>query len=296
MLHADLSVEQERNVPLMLRLRLLFGDWLSQVGWAIFGLTMLVVEPMLFHTDFTSWYLFNGPLEHVAGKVTLVEWAGVSADDERDIYEFRYTFRYDNDTYEGRSYKQSGPKPGQDTTVEFPSGRPNLSRIAGMNRDAASIAELLLCLVFPVTGVLLASSRLPRAFRCCNLLATGMVANATLAGGEVREANFFILLRAWRLPPKLSFIFLDQNGMQRKICIRSSFCEKPLDHRNRAVLYDPSNPDRAVLFEEFDAKPRMDDHGRITWPKSERRPVFLLIPGAAILGSVAYLLLQLISG
>ena len=130
-----------REVPLLVKARVLFGGPLSVAGWAFFGFGSIFVWMFGLNADYTSWYRFSGAVETAAGKITRSEATNFTSGGSRGrrgtpIYANRYAYREpDGVEHAGVSYA-TGVRlsAGEAVTVEHPAGRPEISRIRGMRR------------------------------------------------------------------------------------------------------------------------------------------------------------------
>ncbi|HYV28317.1 MAG TPA: hypothetical protein VFA77_12335, partial [Candidatus Eisenbacteria bacterium] len=59
--------EPPRQVPLLIRLRLLFGGTSAQMGWFFLGFGMIFFWVFTRHADLTSWTRFHGKLATAEG-------------------------------------------------------------------------------------------------------------------------------------------------------------------------------------------------------------------------------------
>jgi hypothetical protein len=119
-----------RSVPLLVRLRVLFGGFDSQFGWACFGFGLIFVWAFTVNADLTSWYRFRGQLDTAQGKVLYCKESRFSQGESerrlKSIYAIHYSYVGPNGTeYKGVSYitdKQF--ERGRKVTIEHPKGKP----------------------------------------------------------------------------------------------------------------------------------------------------------------------------
>src|SRR5437773_1352912 len=98
-----------RPVPLLVRLRVLFGGAASQAGWFFFGFGMIFVWAFVCRADLTSWCRFRGALQTATGQVTASSDTGASEGGSKSrrgtpIYKNEFKFTVDDKEYRNASY------------------------------------------------------------------------------------------------------------------------------------------------------------------------------------------------
>lgn len=115
-----------RPVPLLVRLRVLFGGFINQFGWFFFGFGLIFVWAFTLKADLTSWYVFRGRLENAEGVITTSRKTNMSVggskhSDGMPVYGHSYRFvGPDGIEYKGISYQTGGGlREGQKVTIEL---------------------------------------------------------------------------------------------------------------------------------------------------------------------------------
>lgn len=279
-----------RSVPLLVRLRLLFGGFLNQFGWIFFGFGMIFVWVFGFSTDPTAWLDFRGDLEEVRGVITRCEDTNAS-ENEREIYAHYYEFKTGGQEYDGVSYsvgKQSSP--GDKVTVQFPPGRPSRSRIKGMRTSAFPIFVLFVVL-FPLIGLCFLLSGFRKGRKAIRLLVNGEQASGVLKSKEPTNTKINN-----RPVYKLTFEFKDQTGQTHEATATTHEPERLQDDAEEPLLYDPLRPGYATMLDHLPGAPHVDEMGQIQAKSGSGSLLVLIVPTASIVGHGLYLLLLLQGG
>ena len=165
-----------RAVPFSTRLVVLFGGTLD-LGWFFIVLGLFFWTEGL-KADYSSLFIFRGKLEAASGVVTSVEKSGWTINSTEGpsgdpIYAYHYKFRFGGTDYEGDSYSTESLRAGVAKTVEFPAGRPNLSRICGMDRAPCPGPLGALVFIFVAVGFGMVLPGILKGSRNIRLLAYG---------------------------------------------------------------------------------------------------------------------------
>jgi hypothetical protein len=243
-------------VPLALRLRLSLGGF-PQIGFFL----------LLFSTPFfwmfaanadLSPLLYRGRLEQAAGRVVRVADTGASEGKVR-VRRVEYVFRAPGSgDQHGRSYVTgSAPGPGEAVVVQYPTGRPQFSRIEGMRRSMFGPGALVV-LVFPLVGLVLAGFGVRHGMRRARVLAAGCHAEATLRSTE--ETNVTVNKRR---VIAMTFEFGDLAGQRHEVVERTTDPAKLADDRRETILYDPERPSQAVFADTLPDSVRVDESGQL---------------------------------
>jgi hypothetical protein len=283
-----------RCVPLLVRVRILFGGALDAFGWFFLGFGLIFVWVFVSPSSLTEWYTFRGSLERAAGRVVGVEKTGISVGGSRGspgtpVYACRYQFQGPAErTYEGVSFTTGlAHKAGQAVTVEFPKGAPGTSRILGA-RTAKTGPLGLISLIFPLVGMAALLGGIPGKVRGVRLLRDGVQTTGVLvdkAPTHTRINN--------RTVYKLTFEFTAADGGKHQAVAKTHLVEKLEAEPRERLLYDPYSPSRAVMLDAMPGSPRIDENGQIRVDSVLKTLAGLVIPAAVIVGHGAYLLSRL---
>ncbi|MGH9779701.1 MAG: DUF3592 domain-containing protein, partial [Candidatus Acidiferrales bacterium] len=144
-------VPPPRPVPFLLRAQVLFGGVFSFIGWVFFTFGMVFAVVFGSFADLTSWYHFRHSPATASGTLLEVKETGASENNNR-IYAYRYSFQAEGGDYEGVSYRTGRHhEAGEQVTIEYVEGNPELSRIRGMRR-AEFGPWILFVMIFPLVG------------------------------------------------------------------------------------------------------------------------------------------------
>ncbi|HUJ11374.1 MAG TPA: DUF3592 domain-containing protein [Verrucomicrobiae bacterium] len=282
-----------RDVPLTVRLQVLFGGFLNQFGWFFFGFGMLFVWLFLPHADLTSFYRFHGQLDHAAGTVTASQKAHFSEGGSKHhsgtpIYEHDYTFRVAGTAYRGASYATGYTyPPGTRVTIEYPRGNPSVSRIQFMRRTAFGPSTLIV-LLFPLVGLGFLIPGLMLGWKGDRLLAHGKVAFGTFKSKEptnTRVNNQTVY--------KLTFDFTTDTGETCQAITRSYQTAQFEDDQQHEIVYDPLTPSYATLVDCLPGSPRIDERGVIQPARFGSTLPVTILPVLVIIANIACLCLKL---
>lgn len=252
-----------REVPLSTRLVLLFGGPVAVLGWVFTGMGLMFAVVFAGNADLSSWRDFRGPLETAPGLITTSEETHASEGGGKHsrgtpIYERHFKFHAGGRDYEGTSYCTGGGlRDGQAVTVEFPAGRPDVSRIQGMRRALFGPAVAFV-LTFPLIGFALAGGSLWMGRKNISLLIHGELAQARNTGKEATNSrvNNRTVYKMW-------FEFTDRTGELQKVSLRTSKPENLEGRVFEQLFYDVSQPTRCVLFHSLPGNVTFDERGGI---------------------------------
>src|SRR5439155_19469836 len=137
------------GVPLLVRLRVLFGGPFSQFGWFFLGFGMIFFWLFVCWADLTSWQRFRGPLATAEGVViassdTHASEGGSKHSRGTPIYKNEFKFVVDDREYRGASYAVGTQlRPSRSVTVEYVPGKPEVARVRGMRTNVFGPAVLM---------------------------------------------------------------------------------------------------------------------------------------------------------
>ena len=273
-----------RPVPLLVCSQVLFGDMLTQFGWFFFGFGMIFFWAFAMNSDLASIRSFRGPLETTPGIVTDSRGMGAS-ENGAEVYAYHYSFTGpDGIKYEGVSYSLgSRMNKGHMATIEFPKGGPAKSRIQGM-RTAPFGAWAALVTVFPGVGLAFVLAGTWNGAKAIRLLAHGQPALGKFTSKIA--TNFKVNDRTVY---KLTFVFPAEDGYSYETVAKSSMPETLEDGTEKPVLYDPADPRKAVLLDNLQGAPTVDESGRIRAGSAGKAALVLILPMVTIIGHGAYM-------
>ncbi len=280
-----------RSVPLMVRLRLLFGGFLNQFGWIFFGFGMIFVWVFGSSTDPKVWLDFRGDLRESQGVIIRCEETNASENDS-PIFAYYYEFETDGQKHEGMSYSVGGQRAlGEKVTVQFPRGRPARSRVKGMRTAMFPAFVLPLVVLFPFIGLCFMLAGFCKGRKAVRLLANGEQAFGVLKSREPTNTRINN-----RRVYKLTFEFKDQTGQAREATAKTHEPESLQDDAEEPLLYDPIRPSYSTMLDHLPGAPRLDEMGQIQTKSAIGSLLVLIIPAVSIVGHGLYLWLRLQGG
>ena len=267
-----------RYVPIGVKLRVRFGGILGQVGWLVLGFGLVFVWAFGIDATIASLIAWRGETDTAAGVVRACEDTGGKANNVT-IYRNVYTFTAaDGSQHEGASYatgKQLAP--GTSVTVVYVKDNPAVSRIRDM-RSTLMGAWGLFILIFPLVGLVLVAASLVRSRKRLRLLRDGITAVGTLVDKQATNTS----VNHQRVY-KFTYAFTADDGGTYRATARTHETGKFSDE-NEPLLYDPANPNVAVMMDNIPGSPRIDEAGDIHTDKPFLSMLVLVIPLATIIG------------
>ncbi len=252
-----------RRIPLSTRLVVVFGGGFAFFGWFFFAFGMVFVWVFAGNADWSSVVYFHGPMQRTPGQVTGSLETGFSQGGGKHrrgtpIYAMEYRFNLHGANYEGTSYQHGGGKSAGDAvSVEFPVGRPEVSRIVGTRRAPFSMAAAFV-FIFPAIGLATVLPGIWRGMRGLRLLAHG----EPVRGRLVRKEPTSVKLN--KLPVyKLVFQFTDALGQVREVTTKTHQTQRLEDDAAEQIFYDPQNPDQAVLLDSLPGRRYLGERGEM---------------------------------
>jgi len=252
-----------RRIPLSTRLVVVFGGGLAFFGWFFFAFGMVFVWVFAGNADWSSLIHFRGSLQTATGQVTASEKTGFSegGDDHHDgtpVFALHYRFNLGGTNYEGVSYRLgSVGRVGDRVSVEFPAGRPGLSRVRGLKRAPMSLWAAVV-LIIPTIGLATVLPGVWRGMRGLRLLAHGELVTGKLIRKEPTS------VKVNNLPVyKLVFHFIDLLGQVREATTKTHQTQRLEDDAAEQIFYDPQNPDQAVLLDSLPGRRYLGERGEM---------------------------------
>lgn len=245
-----------RRVSIALVLQTLFGGTLQQMGWLFAGFGMVFVWAFVGQAEI-AWSLRAGDVGQAQAQVLGMVETGASINDRR-VYGTRYRYSVAGSDFEGLSYATGHHlREGQTATVEFSLARPQMSRIEGM-RSALFGPLVLFVLIFPGLGLAFVLGALPGRLRELQLLRHGLPGHGKLV--DKSPTNMSINKQPVY---RLRFEFKTQDGRTGTVEAHSHMPEALEDEEQEAVLYDPRDPGRALVFDGAAGRPAVGTDGNL---------------------------------
>jgi len=289
----DTIQDPPRDVPLALGLRALFGGMFSQMGWFFLGFGLIFVWTFAVNVD------FSGPLRLITrqvetrGQVIAVEDTSLREGGDDDtpgtpIYRLVYRFAGPGGrNLEGASFSVGTDlQPGDPVRVEYAASNPENSRIVGLRQAPIPLFGLFV-VVFPLIGLVMVVYSLMEGIKAIQLLRGGVRAQATLLSAEPTSMTVNN-----RLVVRLTFDFTDADGGLHELSSRTTHPELLQDQQSETVLYDPRQPDYAVMLDALPGSPRLTPDGRLQIEAPHTAYALAIVPALTVIGHAAYLILR----
>ncbi len=273
-----------RSLPTPLKIRVLFGGFLSQFGWLFcaFGMVfVLVFDP---GGGVAELLAFRSGTESTEGTATGYAATSLSINDVR-VYETSYSFDHPAvGTVHGASYATgSWVESGRSVSVEYVPSDPARSRIEGMRSNAGGLGTIFI-FIFPGVGLVLGLVGFRIGRRRLHLLSIGQVTRGTLLTSEptsTRINNQPVM--------RLTFEFEAENGGTYQAVAKTHQTWGLEDDERELLVYDPRDPSRASMLDVLPCQPRFDERGNLEASlPGLPSAVYLLLPGLSALTMLRY--------
>lgn len=285
-----------RDVPLLVRLRVLLGGFLNQFGWIFFGFGLIFVWAFTVNADLTSWYRFRGQINTAEGTVIHSKKTRFSIDsskhgEDTPVYAIHYAFTGpDGAEYKDVSFNTGKQfDEGQTVTIEHLQDNPQVSRIKGMRRKPIGFFGLT-AVAFPLIGLLFITIGARKGIKANRLLALGEQTTGRLKSKE--KTNTKVNNKPVY---KLTFEFNIPEGMTYETVAKTHDTAKLEDQTEEPLLYDPMRPSYAVMLDNLPGNPRIMENGTIRADTAVNTFKVLVIPLATIIGHGIYIYLKFLS-
>jgi hypothetical protein len=282
-------VEPSRDVPISIRVINLFGRS-PFLGWLFFGFGLIFFWLFTLNSDFMSWYWFRGALETTKGTVLYSEGSGFGGDDDSSVtYANHYSFvGSDGNQYENVSYADYQLDKGKSVTVEYPKGRPSVSRIKGMDRAPVHPTVGAVGAVLPLIGLGFIVTGLRRGLKANRLLRNGIIARGKLISKESTGHEVY-----GNPVCKFTFEFTAGNERNYQVVAQTHLTDRLEDETEEPLLYDPMQPGYALMLDDLPAGVCINENGCIKVGEPVRTAfraiVRLIFPTATVIGHGLYI-------
>jgi hypothetical protein len=270
-----------RQIPPLVWAQVLFGGFINQFGWGFFGFGLIFLWAFGLNTDLTQLLFALRPVETAPGVILSVESTSATVN-ETPVYAYSYAFRIEQQETEYRSQSYSTGRQfesGWDVTVEYLADSPDMSRIHGTRRGVFSPWVLAIVLPFPLVGLGFIIAGVVNGIAGLRLLSRGRMTVGKLSGKEPTST------RINHQPVyKLTFDFVGDDGMPQTAVAKTHKPYRLEDEAEERLLYDPRQPDRAVLLDNLPGSPEIDPFGQLYSTNVKGAMLSLLLPGLVIIG------------
>lgn len=230
-----------REVPIGLKIKLLIANIPFWFGMAFFVIGSVFLVVFSFNIDFKSVLFF--PNQNTQGVIVGKESTNCSVN-KKKVQKYTYRFEVGHRKLIGYSYTSKDIDPYNSVEVEYESSNPQNSRIVGMRLAPFSFWMLLFILIFPTVGILFIVSTIRSGLEEIHLLTHGILAKGKVI--ESKKTNTSINKKTIH---DITFEFEDQKGKIIKAHCSTAFPEILLDDVHENLVYDPQNPEKAILID-----------------------------------------------
>lgn len=245
-----------REVPLSVQLRLFFGGFFNQFGWAFFGFGMIFVLIFGLQTDLSFIY-FTGKLEQQNAFLIHVEPTNMSTNNQViNVYYFRYR-GLNGEPLQAVSYSTELKEDSASVKIEYPAGKPHLARIVGMRRAQLPPIALVV-LIFPLVGLVFMSIAMRKGWKSIRLLKNGVLTRGKLIAKKTTN------IRVNNQPMfEYHFEFKDELGQTHVVKEKAVDNPELEDEAQEALLYDPIQPQKGILLDNLPGGSVFGENGNI---------------------------------
>lgn len=232
-------------VPFRIRILFLFGRTSFIIG---FLFTLIGLAFIIYFSMQLNWNIL------FAGKNDLVTTSGfitslnetLYKENERPLYEYRYRYYDEAEILYSGFFLEYGDfyEPGQEITIEYLKDSPEVSRFAGKDRQNYDQIMFLAGIGSIIIGFLFLYPSYRRTKRERKIIMMGRPAEGKLIYAEPTN------MRVNEQPVyNLTYEYYTSLAKVQKLSIRSHMIRNLSDEHSEILIYDPSNPDKAVVVD-----------------------------------------------
>ena len=277
-----------RNVPPIFTLSLILNK-ACIVGAVITSIWMFFVWILLNPIGMIQDLSLSLKGAKTEGVVVTCQPTGYRLNNSQDeVLRIDFKFETPKGKYDGFSFTTGHfrKSKGDKVTVEYLKDNPETSRIKGTRKESMGFISYIFILL-PISGLITIAGGIGKGLKTVELLKGGVLTFAEVLDFKVlsgrRESKAEVVLK-----------YTDDRGIQH---IKTLQTENIADMKNKSmepVLYNPANPDRIILIDEFSGRLDIGNQGELR----EISPAAVIITlGAMILligPHIAYFVYQYI--
>ncbi len=277
-----------RAVPACVRLTVLFGGALQQIGWLLLGFGMIFFYAFTLQADWSGPMFSFMDTERATGTVVSVEDTNASENDS-PVYAIHYRFVAANGTKVDSTAYSTGyyPDAGQRLAVIYLRSQPEVARVEGMRRTTfgpvAAIAG-----IFPLIGAVMVFFGLREGLKGNRLLGSGRLAFAKLMSSVPTNTTINN-----RPVMAMTFSFRAQDGASYEVTSKTNQPERLDDQSEELILFDPNDPSYGVALDGMPGSLAIDNSGVLRLGSSAACLTTLILPGITLLGHGLYLWIRI---
>ncbi|MBN2893834.1 MAG: hypothetical protein JXL97_18335 [Bacteroidales bacterium] len=237
-----------RNVSAGIKISVLFGGVLVFIGitFTLVGIGTLI--PFAMMVDFSDLkFSDKDPVTNC--EITDVRGTNSYSNDIQ-VFEYNYEFYAEGKKITGKSF-QPGNHEIYDPHVQYLKDNPETSRLVGMNNGAFPVWVLLFLLIFPAVGILMLVFGMKKRILYLKILNVGKVTFGTFnrmeaTGASVNDNRVY----------KMFFDFVADDGKAYFAVGETYQTYKLQDETYEPLIYNPANPNEAVMIDSLPASVR----------------------------------------
>jgi hypothetical protein len=240
------NYNNQRFIPLNIRLKIWLGNPLSFIGlfFFLFGLPFSLVF-VSFSNLFSASFSQDDPV--INGFITEANPTNSYINDVR-VYEYKYQFKLRNgNIYNGTGYSTGNSKSkGDEIRIFYKEEDPQKSKADDLRNSEFGTGIGLIVLIFPGIGLIFLFFSIRKALKQLFILKVGNIADGKFLYKEatnVKVNNQTVYA--------LTFEFKAANDQIYQAVARTHHYHRLEDEEFEKLVYDPENPENAVLLDEL---------------------------------------------
>jgi hypothetical protein len=243
--YSSLNSGIPRQISRGLKAKIVFSNPRAWIGAVFLGMGLLFTAIFAPMSDLN----FSNPLDIspsiATGTIHTIEQTSATENKKR-IYRFDFDYFVDEQPHYGSSYYRgnSGLNPGDQVEVEYDKNNPGFARIKNFRMAPFNGDTFLIMLIFPVSGFLLVILAIRKARKNIMLVRTGYVTTGRVVSKEATNSRV-----NKRRVYKIGFEYTGTDGMTRHGSVRTHQPERLEDEENELLLFNPDQPDEAVMLD-----------------------------------------------
>lgn len=225
--------------------RLLFGGIFNSIGWFFLVIGLIFTYVFDIPGTIDGFVNFQGELAEAKGVITGTSATNFS-ENNQVVYEVHFKFRENNgETLENYSFSVDPPAEGDEVIIEYNPANPYYSRVQGLRFSQAPI-WISFILIFPLIGLIFVLINMAKGAATIGLIRKGLLTSGVL------KSKSKTAMRVNNQPVyKLTFEFQARDGRRYSCDAKTNYPANLEDEERERILYNPDNPDKAVLVDSL---------------------------------------------
>lgn len=275
-----------RKLDIFAIVSIFFEGTLKQFFWLFFGFGSLLFWIIGSQADM-SFLFYYGDIERSDGIIQHIEQTNYYSNDEA-VYKYFYSFTDKEGVFrEDVSYSTSDYLDVETSvTVEYPEGKPYLSRIKGFRRSPFGPFGIII-IIFPGIALVFLYFSIRKSFKRLKLLKNGELAFGVLKRREATNTRINN-----KTVYKLTFQFLTKNDENIRFIEKTHRTDLIKDNDDEPIIYNSLNPKEAVHF--YLINTIMIYNGRFVSKSSVTALLSLIIPLLVIVENLLFIIFKVL--